>query len=112
MGLSYDQLLNLFPDKPRKKAGAGVLVLCPAHNDTNPSCWITPAKGGNFIANINCQAGCKSKDILNALGLSWAKLRRNDNNPKSEKGRIVKIYQYTKMISVTIVVMGFIYSLQ
>ena len=37
---TYEDFLNLFPERPREKAGDGWLVICPAHNDHTPSLWI------------------------------------------------------------------------
>ena len=42
MSMTYEQFLALFPHSPREKAGKGVRVLCPAHNDRNPSLWVEP----------------------------------------------------------------------
>jgi hypothetical protein len=94
---TYDDFLGIFPDKPRSKAGSGWLVICPAHNDHNPSLWVTPAKNPDFIADIKCQAGCNNENILAVLKLTWADMHRNGHyghkNPSSHS-EIEAIYHY------------------
>jgi hypothetical protein len=82
--LTYEDFLGLFPEKPRKKAGDGWLVICPAHNDHTPSLWITPADNPDFIVDIKCHAGCTNETVLAAVNLKWADVRRNEHNSKSE----------------------------
>jgi hypothetical protein len=85
---SYDEFLNLFPDKPRGRAGNGVLVLCPAHNDHNPSLWIRPSDNPDFVATWDCQAGsCDREKVLQALHLTWNDVRRN-GSPKNRGSTI------------------------
>ena len=74
---TYEDFLNLFPEKPRNKAGDGWLVICPAHNDHEPSLWITPADNPDFIADFKCQAGCSREAVLEAKNPTWADVRRN-----------------------------------
>ncbi len=49
--MTYEQFSALFAPTPRQKAGHSWLVLWPAHNDHEPSLWITPRKDENFIAD-------------------------------------------------------------
>ena len=76
-----DDFLALFPAEPRRKAGTGWLVICPAHNDKNPSLLVTTSKNPDFIADWTCQAGCKREAILTAKGLTWDDVRRNSHKP-------------------------------
>ena len=46
----FEEYLNLFPEKPRKKVKNGWLIICPAHNDNNPSLLIKPSDKKGFIA--------------------------------------------------------------
>jgi hypothetical protein len=69
--LLIEEFLAYFPKNPRSKAGDGWLVLCPAHNDHSPSLWVRPSKNIDFIADWDCQAGCKREDVLKALNLTW-----------------------------------------
>ena len=82
---SYEDFLKLFPERPRKKAGNGYLVLCPAHNDREPSLWITPPKNEDFIVDWTCQAGCKREAILTAKGLTWDDVRCNSHKTIVDK---------------------------
>ena len=78
---SIGDFLTLFPAQPRRKAGNGWLVICPAHNDKNPSLWVTPSKNPAFIADWTCQAGCSPKAVLLAIGLTWDDMRCNSHKP-------------------------------
>ena len=82
---SYEDFLNLFPERLRQKAGNGYLVLCPAHNDRDPSLWITPPKNEDFIADWTCQAGCTREEVLRAVKLTWDDVRRNSHKTKPDK---------------------------
>ena len=76
---TYEDFLSLFPEKPREKAGAGWLVICPAHNDHSPSLWITPSDNPDFIADFKCHAGCNKEAVLKAKNLTWADVRKDGN---------------------------------
>ncbi len=94
---TLDDFLKLFPESPRRKAGNGYLVLCPAHNDRDPSLWITPPQNADFIADWACQAGCKREDILISNGLTWDDVRCNSHKSKTEKTLVVTFsYDYAK----------------
>lgn len=71
---------------------------CPVHKDKKASLTIT-GKNGKVL--IHCHAGCETKDILDAVGLSFADIgseRREDGwreKLEREKGkRIEAIYDY------------------
>jgi AAA domain len=93
MSLTYEDFLNLFPISPREKAGKGVRVLCPAHNDHNPSLLIKPPTDG-FIANFKCFAGCERHAILTSLKLTWADLRNADGKPESSGWYVTDSFVY------------------
>jgi hypothetical protein len=67
---------------------------CPAHDDTNPSLSITAAPDRVLV---NCQAGCDTDSILEAIGASSADLF--DAPLERDKPRdtytVVATYQYT-----------------
>lgn len=74
---TYEDFLNLFPVKPRSRAGDGWLVLCPAHDDHAPSLWITLSNNPDFIVDFTCYAGCDREAVLKAKNLTWKDIRRN-----------------------------------
>jgi hypothetical protein len=59
-----------------KEVPSGYLARCPAHNDRNPSLSIREADDGKVL--LRCWAGCKTADILAALGLRWSDLFASD----------------------------------
>lgn len=58
-------------DKVSTVAG-GFRACCPAHDDQHPSLSIREGDDGRIL--LHCWAGCKTADVLAALGLSWADL--------------------------------------
>jgi 5S rRNA maturation endonuclease (ribonuclease M5) len=54
---------------------------CPAHEDSNPSFSISEAADGKIL--IKCHAGCSSKDICAALGITEADLFPAKIDPES-----------------------------
>lgn len=50
----------------------GVLVHCPAHRDSKPSLRVTVSDKGKVL--VKCRAGCKTGDVLTALGLTMRDL--------------------------------------
>jgi hypothetical protein len=93
MSLTYEEFLNLFPISPREKAGKGVRVLCPAHNDHNPSLLIKPPIDG-FIADFKCFAGCERQAIITSLKLTWADLRSEDNKKGPSNWNVADSFVY------------------
>jgi len=52
--------------------GSGYRARCPAHNDVQPSLSINQARDGGLV--IHCHAGCETKDVLAAMGKTFADL--------------------------------------
>lgn len=73
-----DEILNYFQDV--KKNGKGYMARCPIHDDHNPSLSITEENNKTLFY---CHAGCKMKDIIQAVGLSW-----QDILPERETAKI------------------------
>lgn len=94
MSVTYEQFLALFPQSPRVKAGKGVRVLCPAHDDVNPSLWVEPPSNGDFTVDFNCLAGCKRAAILEALGLTWADVREDKYMSQHGDRRVTDSFVY------------------
>lgn len=84
---TFDEFLQLFPDKPRHKIKDGYNVICPAHKDQNPSLSVT--QNSNKVL-IYCQAGCSEKAILQKVRLNESDLFLNN---KVER-QIVTTYPY------------------
>jgi CHC2 zinc finger len=56
-----------------KQTGAGRWICrCPAHEDRGPSLSIRETDNGRVL--IHCFAGCKTGDVLAAIGLSFTDL--------------------------------------
>jgi hypothetical protein len=55
------------------------LTRCPAHDDRSPSLAISVGRDGRVL--LRCWAGCRTSDILAALGLSWNALFPNGPPP-------------------------------
>lgn len=52
--------------------GDGFLALCPGHADSDPSLRISVSKTGKVL--LKCRAGCKTVDVLSAIGLDMTDL--------------------------------------
>ncbi|MGB4726197.1 MAG: CHC2 zinc finger domain-containing protein, partial [Thermogutta sp.] len=69
-----------------RRAGAGWVALCPAHDDRRPSLSVSEGRDGQIL--LHCFSGCTLESILAALGLRWSDLfpddplRRRDYRPK------------------------------
>ncbi|MFC1929971.1 AAA family ATPase [Chloroflexota bacterium] len=83
---SFDDFLALFPESPRQKILGGWNIICPAHQDKNPSLSAT-LKANRIL--VKCQAGCKTEDVVKLNGLTLADLflesthRPEDNKQKT-----------------------------
>jgi len=71
------------------RKGAGQDWQCPTHDDRQASLSVTEGRDAKVI--INCHAGCRTEDVIAALGLSWADLFGEDRKAKAE---IVATYPY------------------
>lgn len=58
--------------KGLRKHGHGYLALCPAHEDHRPSLSIGEAQDGRIL--LHCWAGCETRDVVAAVGLSLSDL--------------------------------------
>jgi len=69
-----------------RRAGAGWVARCPAHDDRKPSLSVSEGRDGQIL--VHCFSGCTLESILAALGLRWSDLfpddplRRGDHHPK------------------------------
>ena len=62
-----------------RRAGAGWIALCPAHNDRNPSLSINIASNGKVL--VHCHAGCGQDQVVHALRARgcWGRLTVTPN---------------------------------
>jgi hypothetical protein len=59
------------------KSGSDFKALCPAHDDRTPSLSISESDGGRVL--VHCHAGCKTQDVLNAIGLDMRDIMPESN---------------------------------
>src|SRR5579884_1364199 len=67
--LTLDDLLSRLDHV--RRSGSGWSARCPSHDDRNNSLSASQADGKILLC---CHAGCDTKDVLTALGLSWSDL--------------------------------------
>ncbi len=77
---------------PAVRAGGGILVFCSVHEDRNrPSLSLAEGTDGRLL--VHCFAGCPTKEVLVAVGLSIADLdARGGTRPERS---ICAVYNYT-----------------
>jgi len=97
MDSPIDQVLNAAERLgPVKKQGDGYQVLCPAHNDRNPSLSIKEGIDGKVL--LNCFAGCDPDAVVEALGLDWSDCYPPKSTSSATalktKPKLVNIYPY------------------
>jgi len=68
-----------------KRYGKGYLAQCPCHEDNNPSLSITEGEDGRVL--LKCFAGCRTEDIVKALGLSMADLFPPNERPQPKQSK-------------------------
>jgi len=88
--MKITEILSRFQDV--KRNGDGWMAKCPAHVDHNPSLSIKQGNDGRTL--LHCFAGCRVKDICDAIGITTADLFDGGSQPVKEKEQIVAIYPY------------------
>ncbi len=78
-----------------KGSGESFTAKCPAHEDHENSLSVRGADGGKIL--LNCHAGCKSADILAALGLRFMDIMGppSQTQRRYTRSSIVATYDYT-----------------
>lgn len=71
-------------DKVRKNGASGWMARCPAHDDKGPSLSITERDGKVLV---HCFGGCRTIDVLNAVGLAWRDIMPPRSWPDSPEER-------------------------
>jgi len=77
-----------------KPCGKGWKALCPAHDDHKPSLKIDEGQDGRVL--LKCFAGCDTKDILAAIGLTMRDLYPEPEQKRGQEGpgKIIATYGY------------------
>jgi hypothetical protein len=74
-----------------KRAGKGWTARCPAHEDDRASLSIGTGQDGRAL--VKCHTGCRTEDVLTALGLTLADLYEHSTE-QSSRSRIIATYDY------------------
>ncbi len=64
--MNIDEILSRF-DGVKQVDENQFVARCPAHDDSNPSLYISEGAEGRIL--LDCKVGCKFKDIVSAVGL-------------------------------------------
>jgi hypothetical protein len=94
----YEGILSLFPGEHRRKSKTDADVICPVHDDHNPSLGVDLRhNGAGPKVVINCRSqGCAYADILKALGLTDADLKFNGGVSVGAYGCTLEAYAASK----------------
>jgi putative DNA primase/helicase len=94
----YEGILSLFPGEHRRKSKTDADVLCPVHDDHNPSLGVDLRQNGaGPKVVINCRSrGCEYADILEAIGLTDADLKFNGGVSVTAYGCTLDAYAASK----------------
>jgi putative DNA primase/helicase len=95
----YEEILSRFPGEHKRKSKTDADVLCPVHDDHNPSLGVdlrhNGAAGPKVVLNCRSQ-GCEYSEILKAVGLSDADLKLQKNNAAIAYGCTLEAYAASK----------------
>ncbi|MEV6399638.1 phage/plasmid primase, P4 family [Streptomyces sp. NPDC051907] len=69
--MRFSDLLTRFT-QVTEEADGGYLALCPGHGDSRPSLRVW--RGDDHKVRLTCRAGCRTEDVIRAVGLSWPDL--------------------------------------
>jgi hypothetical protein len=78
----YEKILSRFPGAHKRKSKTDADVLCPVHDDHNPSLGVDLRRNGaGPKVVLNCRSrGCEYSEILQAVGLTEADLELQEKN--------------------------------
>ncbi|MBT6485516.1 MAG: DUF3987 domain-containing protein [Planctomycetaceae bacterium] len=66
-----------------KQTSSGGMARCPAHEDRSPSLSISEGDDGRVL--LHCHAGCKTEDVVSAIGLKMADLMPPERSKRKGK---------------------------
>jgi hypothetical protein len=97
----YEKLLSRFPGEHKRKSKTDADVLCPVHDDHNPSLGVDLRhNGAGPKVMLNCRSqGCGYSEILQAVGLRDADLKLQEKNGKAY-GCTLEAYAASKNLPV------------
>jgi hypothetical protein len=97
----YEGILGLFPGEHRRKSKTDADVLCPVHDDHNPSLGVDLRQNGaGSKVVLNCRSrGCEYSEILQAVGLTDADLKLQEKNAAMEYGCTLEAYAASKSLT-------------
>jgi putative DNA primase/helicase len=98
----YEKLLSRFPGEHRRKSKTDADVICPVHDDHNPSLGVDLRKNGaGSKVVLNCRSrGCEYADILEAIGLTDADLKFDGAVSVTAYGCTLEAYVASKNLPV------------
>jgi hypothetical protein len=94
----YENVLRRIPGEHRRKCETDADVICPVHDDHNPSLGVDLRKdGAGAKVVVNCRSReCSYADILRATGLTDADLRFNGEVDATAYGCTLEAYAGSK----------------
>ena len=97
----YERLISRFPGEHRRKSKTDADVICPVHDDHNPSLGVDLRhNGAGPKVMLNCRSqGCGYSEILQAVGLRDADLKLQEKNGKAY-GCTLEAYAASKNLPV------------
>jgi len=98
----YEKLLSRFPGEHRRKSKTEADVICPVHDDHNPSLGVDLRhNGAGPKVVLNCRSqGCEYSEILQAVGLTDADLKFQQKNGAIPYGCTLEAYAASKNLPV------------
>jgi hypothetical protein len=94
----YEGILSQFPGEHRRKSRIDVDVVCPVHDDHNPSLGVDLRQNGaGSKVVLNCRSqGCEYSEVLQAVGLTDADLKFNGGVSVTAHGCTLEAYAASK----------------
>jgi hypothetical protein len=94
----YEKVLSRFAGEHKRKSKTDADVLCPVHDDHNPSLGVDLRQNGaGPKVVLNCRSrGCEYADILKAIGLTDADLKLNGGENVTAYGCTLEAYAASK----------------
>jgi len=94
----YEGILSQFPGEHRRKSKTDTDVICPVHDDHNPSLGADLRhNGAGLKVALHCRSqGCEYSEILRAVGLTDGDLKLQQRNAAMAYGCTLEAYAVSK----------------